>query len=111
MAEKSARLMVAATPEERALDELAASRGDLVGSVVKAIEFAVAQMNRTPDEAREIFRSTVITDPAAIQADQVSWHDLAAYGEANPDNAAALWQRLKDEAANDLFTGARVGKA
>jgi hypothetical protein len=41
----------------------------------------------------------------------VSWHDLTAYGEANPDDVSALWQRLKDEAAKDLFTGARVGKA
>jgi hypothetical protein len=89
---------------------LAASRQELVDSVVRQIDFAVRQMKLTPDEAREQVRRYLRADPDAIRSDQVSWLDLSSLAEADAEGAQARWKRLKDEAATELTAGIRAAR-
>jgi hypothetical protein len=90
--------------------ELAASRQELVGSVVRQITFAVEQLQASPEEARERYRASRLTESDAIASDQISWLDLSAVAEADATQAHALWQRFKDEARNDLASGVRTAR-
>ncbi|MFL4976847.1 MAG: hypothetical protein ACJ8FV_00085 [Xanthobacteraceae bacterium] len=102
---------MALTAEESTFRELAASRHELVRSVVHQIEFSVEQLKLSPDEARKRFRGFLHDDPDAIEADQVSWLDLSTLAEDNAERAQALWQRLKDEASDELTAGIRTAGA
>jgi hypothetical protein len=100
----------AATAEEMTARELAASRHELVDAVVRQIDFSVTQMKSTPDEARERFRRCLHDDPASVRSDQITWVDLSALAQHDPDRGHALWQRLKDEATEALATASRAGR-
>jgi hypothetical protein len=101
---------VALTAEQETARELAASQRELVDAMVRQIEFSVEQMKSTPDEARERFRRTRLTEPDAIASDQISWLDLSALAEEDGARAHALWQRFKDEARDDLAAGVRAAR-
>jgi hypothetical protein len=110
MAEGPGGGTVALTPEESAVRELAASRQELVSSVVRQITFSVEQMQSSPEEARERFRTSRLTGSDTIPSDQISWLDLSALAEEDATQAQALWQRFKDEARNDLASGVRAAR-
>lgn len=111
MAEGSGRAAIVVTAEDAAVRELAASQRELVGSVVRQIDFAVGQMGLSPSEARDRYRGFLHDDPDTVEADRVGWDDLADLIEEDEGRGLALWQRLKAEAAEELATGMRTARA
>jgi hypothetical protein len=110
MAEESDVMPATSVRAESAVDELDAAHRELFQAVVRQIEFSVAQMKETPDDARERFRTWVANDPDDVASDQVSWFWLSSLGEASPERARALWQRLRAEADRDLGSGTRMAR-
>lgn len=102
---------VAPTPSERTLQELTAARRELVASVTRLITFQVEQLGLSPEEANLRCRQLRLEDPHAVEADQVSWIDLANAVEAGAEQGEALWEQVKDEARTELATGFRTARS
>jgi len=102
---------VPVTREERAVQELAASRRELVGAVTRQVAFSVEQMGMTPADAAARARERLASDPDAREAGHVTWFELANLIEHDPARGEAAWQRLKDEAALELATGFRASRS
>ncbi len=94
----------------RAVDELAASRREMVAAVTRQITFSIELLEMTPADAVARARACLAAEPDARGADQVSWGDLANLIEQDPARGQAAWQRLKDEAGQELLTGIRVAR-
>ena len=102
---------VTATRQERAIQELAASRRELVGAVTRQVAFSVEQMGMTPADAGARARERLASDPDGRDAGQVAWFELANLVEHDTERGEAAWQRLKDEAALELATGFRASRS
>jgi hypothetical protein len=111
MAEGPGNGVIATTDEERALRELAASRRDLVASVTRQIDFEVTHLHLSVADANARVRSPLCYEPDAQPADQVSWSELSNLIERDVERGQALWQRLKNEAAEEYGTGMRTARA
>ena len=111
MAEGTRNGVMAPTPDERAVGELAASRRELVASVTGLIDSYVKHAGETPATASERARQALPFDPATQEADQVGWWELANLIEQDAERGQALWQRLKDEARGELASGIRASRS
>jgi len=92
------------------VEELAASRREMVAAVTRQITFNVEQLQMAPADAAARAREGFADEPDAREADQVSWLDLVNLLEQDPERGQAAWQRLKDEAALELRTGLRTAR-
>jgi len=102
---------VTAARAERTVQELAASRRELVGAVTRQVAFSVEQMGMTPADAAARARARLASDPDDRAADQVSWYELANLIEHDSERGEAAWQRGKDEAGQELATGFRAARS
>src|SRR5690349_5678777 len=59
-------------------------------------------------KARERFSPIDEQRLLAKPADQISWWELSLLAEHNPDAAALMWTRIKEEARNELASGHRA---
>ena len=103
--------LMALTPDERAIGELAASRRELVASVTGLIDSYVRHWQETPAAASERARQPLPFDPAAQGTDQVGWSALANLLEHDAERGQALWQWLKEEAHKELTAGIRTSRS
>lgn len=101
-----------ATPDRAAREtaELVGSRRELADALTRQVDFLVAQLKRTPEEAVAEVRRPSSFDPLEHGPEQASWHDLARLAEGDPDAAQALWATLKAEARAELGTGLRAAR-
>jgi hypothetical protein len=97
--------------ELRATVELAAMKSELVGAITRQIDFYVAQMGLSKTEAAERARSLSPFANDVRPANQVSWNELAKLLEHDHDQGHVLWQRLRQEASDELTTGMRAARA
>jgi hypothetical protein len=111
MAEGTGGTVTVTTRDEQAVDELAASRREMVAAVTRQIAYYVELMEMAPEEASARARACLSEEPDARGADQVSWHDLANLIEHDAERGQAAWQRLKDEAAQELAMGVRTARS
>ena len=98
----------------------AVSRGDGAGSVAREmatafreyVDFYRKRMEKTPEEA-----FAAASDPASdeyrdvilrSQPDQVSWHSINALAQSDPTLAQRTWERIKQEARDELASGHRA---
>lgn len=96
------------------------SRGDGAGSVAREmatafreyVDFYRKRMEKTPEEA-----FAAASDPASdeyrdvilrSQPDQVSWHSINALAQSDPTLAQETWERIKQEARDELASGHRA---
>jgi hypothetical protein len=103
--------VIATADDARAVRELAASRTDLVRGLTSMVDFYVAHCAKTPAAAAADARRPVPFDPFAEPPEQVSWITLSTLLEQEPERGQALWQRLKNEAAEEYATGMRTARA
>jgi hypothetical protein len=97
--------------DEQAVEELAASRREMVAAVTRQIAFHIELLEMTPEDAAARARACLSEEPDAREADQVSWFDLANLIEHDAERGQAAWQRLKDEATQELATGFRTSRS
>jgi hypothetical protein len=111
MAEGPGNGVIATTRDDRDLRDLAAARRELVASVTRQIDFSVKQLQMTPADAARRVREYLETEPDTVEAERVSWLDLSNLIECDAERGQALWQRLRDEAANEIGTGTRTSRS
>ena len=98
------------------LEELAAAKRDLTATIGRQIDWLLA-VNRNADqpisvtEAAGRMRSPLVHDPIAQGPEQVSWHELGALAEHEPERARDAWGAVKDAAREELRTGLRAARS
>jgi hypothetical protein len=100
--------------DAQTIRDLAAARSDMTGAIARHIEWLVEtwspEQPLTVAEASERARAlSPITDEGR-EPGQVSWHELGNLTEHTPEQGAALWQSICDEAVRELQTGTRAAK-
>ena len=111
MAQGSRDSVMTTTGHERTVEELAASRREMVAAVTRQITFSIEHLQMAPADAAARARECLADEPDARGADQVSWGDLTNLLEHDPERGQAAWKRLKDEACQELLTGIRVARS
>ena len=111
MAEGIGSGVTALARADYSIEELAASKRELVHAITQQIVFNIKQMNLSKEEAVGRARACLRDEPEAREADQVSWLELANLIEHDAERGQAAWQHLKNEAVQELVTGFRVARS
>lgn len=118
-------------PKRRELEQLKASKADMVAAIGNHIEWLLAmeadgmlrdaeEREREPfgiAEASERARQPIVHDPGVdhrtgkLDPQQVSWHDLGSLMEHEPERGRDLWFDIKSAARHELATGVRGANA
>jgi len=99
-----------------ALEELAAAKRDLTATIGRQIDwlveaYATAETPLSVAEASERARSPLVLDPLEQGPEHVAWHHLANLTEHDPERSRDVWNAVKDEARQELWTGSRSARA
>ena len=104
-----------ANRDAQTIRDLAAARADMTGAIARHIEWLVdtwsPEQPLSVAEAAERARSLSPITGEGREPEQVSWHELGNLTEHKPEQGAALWRSICDEAAREMQTGTRVAKA
>jgi hypothetical protein len=109
-----------AQPASLSVDEICPLARELGRAFQELATFYRDQLEMTPDDAARRARGVDLTpaeaaaDRARVQtapADQVSWFDLTRLADRNPEDAIAVFRRLKEDARTELASGHRAARA
>jgi hypothetical protein len=94
--------------DRRDLAELVASRRIMVEQIGQHIDWLVTTYGISPSEAAERARTLAPFDPFDEPPDHLDWLTLTNALEADAERGQALWQRVKEEAREEVRLGVRA---